>query len=203
MDNGKQIEQYLEELAHELIVLQVAIPFHILITGGAYMLIAKQRKSTLDVDFTLLDMPEGSMPPDRVFPVTLKKNVIASRKSTVPYAAEFKRAVSVVAARHLNLDSDFINDEAAAYLYDDAPHAEISFWRAFGNTLSIYLPTTEYMFATKLMASRPKDIEDIQLLMSVLKIRTWEQAKAIIDKFILPDGQSFWEVDEKLENLFP
>ena len=203
MDNGKQVEQYLEELAQELIVLQVSIPFHILITGGAYMIIAEQRKSTLDVDFTLLEIPEGSMPPDRVFPVTLRKNVIASRKSTVPYASEFKQAVSVVAARHLNLDSDFINDEAAAYLYDDAPHAEISFWRAFGNTLYTYLPTTEYMFATKIMASRPKDIEDIQILVSALKIRTWEQAKAIIDKFILPDGQSFWEVDEKLENLFP
>lgn len=203
MDNGKQIEQYLGELAQELMNLQVAIPFHMLITGGAYMIITEQRKSTLDVDFTLLDIPKGSMPSHRVFPVTLRKNVIAGIKSTVPYATEFKQAVSMVAARHLNLDSDFINDEAAAYLYDDAPHAEISFWRAFGNTLHTYLPTTEYMFATKIMASRPKDIEDIQILMRALNIRTWEQAKAIIDKFIIPDGQSFWEVDEKLENLFP
>lgn len=203
MENGKQVEQYLGELAQELENLQVALPFHILIMGGAYMLLQEKRKSTLDVDFTLLDISEGGMPPDRVFPVTLKKNVIASIKSMVPYAAEFKQAVSMVAARHRNLDSDFINDEAAAYLYDDAPHAEISFWRAFGNTLYTYLPTAEYMFATKIMASRPKDIEDIQILVSALNIHTWEQAKAIINKFILPDGQSFWEVDEKLENLFP
>lgn len=61
----------------------------------------------------------------------------------------------------------------------------------------------EYILATKIAAYRPKDADDIQLLISDLHIQTREQAKAIVDKFLLPDAQEFWEVEEKLEILFP
>jgi hypothetical protein len=60
-----------------------------------------------------------------------------------------------------------------------------------------------YMLATKIAAYRPKDADDIQLLLRDLNIRTWEQAKAVVDKFLLPDAQVFWEVEEKLDMLFP
>jgi hypothetical protein len=39
MDNSKQIVQYFEELAKALRDLQVTNPFHMLIAGGAYMLL--------------------------------------------------------------------------------------------------------------------------------------------------------------------
>ncbi|MEO7020894.1 MAG: hypothetical protein ABI234_12140 [Ktedonobacteraceae bacterium] len=203
MDSGKQITQYLEELAQELTDLQVTIPFHMLITGGAYMLLQQQRKSTLDIDFTLLDISQHKIQPNTVFPITIRKKEISGKKSTVPYSAEFKQAVEMVAVRHKNLDDDWMNDEAAVYLYDDAPHAEVMFWQSFGEIIYVYLPTMEYVFATKIAAYRPKDAEDIQILTRALNIQTWEQAKAIIDKFLLPDAQTFWEVGEKLEDLFP
>ena len=61
----------------------------------------------------------------------------------------------------------------------------------------------EYILATKIAAYRPKDADDIQLLIRDLNIHTREQVKAIVDKFLLPDAQEFWEVEEKLDILFP
>ena len=203
MDNGKQIIQYLEELANVLIDLQVAIPFHILIAGGAYMLLQKKRRSTQDIDFAIIEIPQTQIPLDKVFRIVVKKAEVSRKMSTVPYSTEFKQAVEIVARRHKNLSDDWLNDEAAVYYYDDAPYAEVTFWRSFGNIIYVYLPTMEYMLATKIAAYRQKDANDIQKLIQELKIRRLEQAKAIVDKFLLPDAQEFWEVDEKLEELFP
>ncbi len=108
----------------------------------------------------------------------------------------------MVAQKHKNLPDDWLNDEAAVYFYDDAPHAEGVFWRSFGNILSVYLPTMEYMLATKIAAYRPKDMGDIKILIRELNIQTPEQAMAIIDAFLLPEAQEFWEVEKKLKRLF-
>ncbi len=110
-----------------------------------------------------------------------------------------------VARRHENLPDDWLNDEAAVYHYDDAPQAEGVFWRAFGqdNILSVYLPTREYILATKLAAYRPKDANDIKMLIQDLDIRSQEQARALVEKFLLPEAREFWEVEKKLKRLFP
>jgi hypothetical protein len=60
----------------------------------------------------------------------------------------------------------------------------------------------EYMLAMKIAAYRPKDMGDIKILIRELNIQTPEQAKAIIDAFLLPEAQEFWEVEKKLKNLF-
>jgi hypothetical protein len=109
----------------------------------------------------------------------------------------------MVAQRHRDLLDDWLNDEAAVYFYDDAPHVEVTFWRSFEDIIFVYLPTMEYMLATKIAAYRPKDADDIQLLIQDLNLRTREQARAIVDTFLLPDAQEFWEVEEKLDVLFP
>ena len=202
MDNRKQIIQYLEELAKVLTDLSVTMPFHILITGGAYMLLHKKRRSTLDIDFAHIKSPQRTRP-KKVFRATVQRSEVSSRTSTVPFAAEFKQAVVLVAQRHGDLLDDWLNDEAAVYFYDDAPHAEVSFWRSFEDIIYVYLPTMEYILATKIAAYRPKDADDIQLLIRELNIRTREQAKKIVDTFLLPDAQEFWEVEEKLDALFP
>lgn len=203
MESGEQITQYLEELSEALIDLQVARPFHMLIAGGAYMLLQKKRKSTLDIDFALIENPPTEISGSTVLPIRIKKAEISRRTTTVPYSAEFKQAVKFIAQRHRHLPDDWLNDEAAVYYYDDAPQAEGIFWRSFGNILYVYLPTMEYMLATKIAAYRPKDTRDIQLLIQALDIKTREQVKVLIDKFLLPDAQEFWEVAEKLEILFP
>ena len=202
MKTSKQIIQYLEELAKALTELHVTNPFHLLITGGAYMLLNNKRKFTEDIDFAIIERPPRPRP-KKVFRTTIQRVEVSSRTSTVPFAVEFKQAVGMVAHRHKDLLDDWLNDEAAVYFYDDAPHAEVTFWRSFGDTVYAYLPTAEYVLATKIAAYRPKDADDIQLLIRDLGIRARAQAKAIVDKFLLPDAQEFWEVEEKLDTLFP
>jgi hypothetical protein len=68
------------------------------------------------------------------------------------------------------LPPDWINDESSSYYCDDASAPEVSFWRAFSQIIFVYLPTLEYMFATKLMAYRAKDESDIQELLYDLKM---------------------------------
>lgn len=200
MDNGKQVTQYLEELSSVLVHLQVTTSFHMLIAGGAYMLLQKKRRSTEDIDFAIVERPLQT-PTNQAFRITVKNVEVA--RNTVPFSAEFKQAVEIVARRHQNLPDDWLNDEAAVYYYDDAPQAEVTFWRTFGNILYVYLPTMRYMFATKIAAYRQKDAKDIKILIQELNIRTREQAKEIVDAFLLPDAQEFWEVEKKLRRLFP
>ncbi len=202
VDSGQQITQYLEELAQELTALQVTIPFHMLIAGGAYMLLQEKRESTEDIDFALIENPPTKLSQNEVFQILIKKAEVARKGSAVPYATEFKRAVEMVAHKHESLLDDWMNDESAVYYYDDAPQAEVTFWRAFGTTLYVYLPTLEYIFATKIAAYRPKDAHDIQILIQELQLHAREQAKVIVDKFLIPEAQEFWEVEKKLKRLF-
>lgn len=201
MESDKQITQYLDEFAQILVHLGVQEPFHILIAGGAYMLLQKKRRSTQDIDFALVQVSEPHPQPNQVLSLVIQRAEVS--RNTVAYSTEFKEAVKIVARRYNNLPDDWINDEAAVYYYDDAPQAEAIFWRSFREMLYVYLPTMEYILATKIAAYRPKDANDIQTLLHDLHIHTRAQAKAIVDTFLLPDAQEFWEVEEKLDFLFP
>lgn len=202
MNTRGQIEQYLEELAQALLDLGVTTPFHILIAGGAYMILQGKRQFTLDIDFAIIE--SLSNPSGAVFHATIQRAEVFNKRSTVPFAAEFRQAVEIIAQHHQDLlEDDWMNDEAASYYYDDAPQADVILWRSFGNSVYVYLPTAEYVLATKIAAYRPKDIDDIRVLVQELGIRTRAQAKAVVDTFLLPDAQAFWEVDATLEELFP
>lgn len=202
MDNAKQIITYLEELTRVLAELGVNQSFHILIAGGAYMLLQRQRRATEDIDFARIASPVARVKPNRPFMTTVLRGELASLTNAVPFAEEFREAVAVV-AHHRKLPDDWLNDESAVYYYDDAPQAEVSFWREFGGLLYVYLPSREYILATKIAAWRQKDEEDIRVLLRELGIGNWEQAKAIVNRFLLPSAQEFWEVDDHLDILFP
>ncbi len=202
MDTGEQVIAYLEEVATVLCDLHVDVPFHMLIMGGAYMLLQKQRRSTKDIDFALIVPPPSKVESNKPFHTRVLQTELSRRAGSVPFTTEFKQAVEIIARRH-RLPPDWLNDEAATYYYDDAPDAEMLFWRSFDNILYVYLPTSEYIFATKIMAYRPKDAKDIQRLTQILNIHTQRQAQTIVDKFLLADAQEFWEVEKKLQELFP
>lgn len=203
LESGEQVTGYLAELADALADLNVGEPFHMLVAGGAYMLLRNKRRSTLDIDFALIESPQPGILPGQACALTVRRAEISGQTTTVPYAAEFKQAVQIVARRHGNLPPDWLNDEAAVYYYDDAPQADGTFWRAFGTTLFVYLPTMEYILATKIAAYRPKDAHDIRLLVQELNISTRAQVETIVARFLLPEAREFWEIDEKLEMLFP
>ncbi|MEO7022526.1 MAG: hypothetical protein ABI234_20420 [Ktedonobacteraceae bacterium] len=200
MDNGQQVEQYLEALAQELDALGVLTQYHLVITGGAYLLLHQERKYTEDIDFALIAGARRPMP-DQVFRTTVQREEVSSLRSRVPYAAEFKQGVANVAMDY-RLPLDWMNDEAAEYYYEDAPEIDVAFWRAFGSILFVYLPTADYVFATKVMAYRPKDQDDIKLLIQRLDIRTRDEAQEIIDRYVTPQGQQFYEVRKKIKRLF-
>jgi DNA-directed RNA polymerase subunit F len=202
MDSAKQIVTYLEELACVLAEMGVNEPFHLVITGGAYMLLQRQRRSTEDIDFARIARPRKPAKPNKLFMTTVLRGELASLTNSVQFAEEFREAVAVV-AHHRRLPGDWLNDESAVYYYDDAPQVEVSFWREFGGLLYVYLPSMEYILATKIAAWRPKDEDDIRVLLRELGVRTWEQAKIVVNKFLLPSAQEFWEVDDHLDILFP
>ena len=167
------------------------------------MLLNQKRQFTEDIDFALIEQPQRIPQSSQVFRVTVTHAEVFRAQSTVPFSAEFRQAVLLVAQRHPGLPKDWLNDEAAEYYYDDAPQPDVTFWRSFRDVLYVYLPTLAYVFSTKIAASRPKDEQDIHALIQDLNITTRAQAKAIIDRFLLPDAQAFWQVEENLDIFFP
>jgi len=178
----------------------VASHYHFVITGGAYLILQQYRKYTEDVDFALIAYCARPKP-ERVIRAMVQRMAVASLRSTVPSAVAFRQAVTHVAVAY-HLPADWMNDEAAEYYYDDAPEVDAVFWRSFGDILFVYLPTLDYVFATKVMAFRPKDQDDIRVLIQKLKIRTRAQVQAILDRYVLPEGQQFYEVSKILRQLF-
>lgn len=204
MNTSKQITQNLEEIAKVLgDELHVPTQFHLIIAGGAYMLLNSWRDATQDIDFAMISTPPFPPSPDQTFRVQIEKVEISGRSSAVPYASEFKQAVKIVASRNKGLPEDWLNDEAAVYYYEDAPEAEVTFWRSFNDLIFVYLPIKEYILATKIAASRQQDEKDIQRLLQELHISTRKQAQTIVDTFLLPESQEFWEVKKTLKRLFP
>ena len=115
MKSGKQITQYLEEVAQVLLDLGVTTPFHMLIAGGAYMLLLNERKFTRDIDFALVELASPKIALHTILRVRIQRAEISGKGSSVPYSAEFKQAVEIVAQRHRGLTADWLNDEAAVY----------------------------------------------------------------------------------------
>lgn len=201
MNSDHEVIRYLEELAQKLRELDVHSQFHLLLSGGAYMLLQQVRRSTQDIDFALIIEPGEQETHDHILEVTVQRAELSKRSSRVPDAQKFRQAVAMVAWQ-TGLDPDWMNDESAVYLYDDAPQAEATFWQAFGNVLYIYLPTKAYVFALKMAAFRAKDQDDIKTLVRDLDLRTRAEAQAILDKFLLPEAQQFWQVSKNLKRVF-
>jgi hypothetical protein len=198
MNTDQEVTTYLEALALELTRLGVSEQYHILISGGAWMLLQRQRRATEDIDFALLATAPRRPEQGKLIRVNLqRKGEIANRGSTT----RFSQAVRAVASAY-GLADDWINDESAVYLYDDAPLAEASFWRDFQQILFVYLPSAEYVFSLKIASYRRKDQSDVKVLIEQLGIKSREQAQAICDKYLLPEAQTFWEVPKKLRRIF-
>jgi hypothetical protein len=202
MRNVKQIQAYLNEVASVLKQLGVNRSFHMVLTGGAYMIIQKQRAFTEDIDFATIQVP-NPIPTQGAFQVTVIHDEVARSGSRIPFAQEMREAIEIVAQRHpKQLAEDWLNDQAAEYLYDDAPNPDVQLWQVFGNLVYVYLPAPQYILAIKLAASRLKDTNDITLLMKTLKITHRDQVQVILDQYLLPEAQEFWEVGDKLDDLF-
>lgn len=66
----------------------------------------------------------------------------------------------------------------------------------------MYLPPKDYILAYKLMAGRPKDRRDIEVLCAQLGIDDRDKAQKLVDKYIGQWVQEPYDIDAKLGNIF-
>src|SRR5215472_3084320 len=179
---AREIEMYLADLGQQLQQMGVPQPVRLLLIGGAFMLTQlHSRRATNDVDVLLVDIDDPA---------------------NSPLYQTFKAAVRAVASRN-RLPVNWMNDLLGDFLRDRTRVPQGTLWRTYA-VLEVYVPEAEYILALKLLAGRPKDLGDIQLLCRQLQVGTRIQAQQMVDRYI-PDKQvqQLNHLDMTLSTLFP
>lgn len=144
---AEDIKKYLVQLGQELSNAGVQKPIHVLMIGGAYMLLLMHApRSTDDVDFFWLEEDEG----------VLQQAIYALRDG-----------VQVVAAKN-ELEIDWFNYMTHLLMYDQVHIPKGRLWKQCG-PLHIHIPPKEYILALKIVAGRDKDIADNKILLPQTK----------------------------------
>ncbi len=164
---------HLRSLAHislripwELLQRGIREPIHVLLIGGAYMLLLTNTpRNTDDIDIFWLEEEEGLQRALR----PLQESVIAVAKAN-------------------DIGLNWLNYMTHLLMYDLVIIPDGNLWKTYG-PLHIYAPSEEYIFALKIFAGRDKDIEDCKILFQQVRIDTREQAQILLDRYILPDAQ--------------
>jgi hypothetical protein len=161
---AEDIENYLAQLGDELQGRGIEQPLHILMIGGAFMLLlAHSSRSTDDVDFFWLDGNDQ----------TLEQAISLWHES-----------VQAVATNN-DLEIDWLNYMTHLLMYGQVTLPKGRLWKKFG-PLHIHVPAKEYVLALKVIAGRDKDLEDMRVLLKQTKIRTREQVQVLLDRYIPP-----------------
>ena len=90
-----------------------------------------------------------------------------------------RQAIVVVAQRE-GLARDWLNDAAKGFLYSQ-PITVL--WRHYPG-LNVYIPSLDYILAMKVVAGRPRDIEDAKALIQKLHISDEHALLSIITKYV-------------------
>ena len=100
--------------------------------------------------------------------------------------AEIAKAIETVAEQR-GLSRDWLNDSVKGFMFtnpDRIPFTDLP-------GLKVTTVQSEYLFAMKLLSARTSlyetDRQDIKTLISILDIKSFEQAVAILDKFVPAD----------------
>lgn len=179
---AEDIEKYLFQLGQELQARGVERPLHILLIGGAYMLLlAHSPRSTDDIDFFWLEENEQ----------TLEQAIDA-----------FRDGIQIVAARN-DLEIDWLNYMTHLLMYDQVVVPKGRLWKRFG-PLHIHVPPKEYVLALKIIAGRDKDIADSKILLQQTKIKTRQQARQLLNRYIpsLTQQINTDGIEQSLKSLF-
>ena len=179
-----EITHYLELLDAELVDYGVVRKIHLLVVGGVFMIATiGNREATQDIDCWIFD------------PTFHEREY-----------EQFKGLVDFI-AQEQHLHPDWLNDKVADFLSAAGnqqlpprfPWKENHRFRV----LEIYFPAPDYILALKLMAARSKDMQDIPTLLYMCNISTKQQAKVLLDHYIAQDIQKIYQVEEKLQRVFP
>lgn len=175
-----EIEKYLSELGVELENRGVKQPVPMMIIGGAYMLLLENApRSTNDIDVFWLE------------------------EEAFQRAREVLSECVLAITRKYALRPDWFNYLTQAIMQKDIFVPDSELWKQFG-PLYIYVPSKEYILALKITAGRDKDLEDCAILFPQSGIDTREQAKQLLDRYILPKAQKEHakQIEHSLNELF-
>ena len=163
---AEDIENYLSQLGQELLKRGIQEPLHLLLIGGAYMLLlTNTARNTDDIDIFWLEEEEGL------------------QRALRP----LQEGVNAVAAAN-QIDSNWLNYMTQLLMSDLVIVPDGILWKTYG-PLYIYVPPQEYILALKILAGRDKDIEDCKILLQQIEIGTRQRAQILLDRYILPDAQ--------------
>lgn len=178
---AEDIENYLTQLGQELLKRGIQEPIHLLVIGGAYMLLlTNTARNTDDIDVFWLEEEEGLQQALR----PLQEGIITVAEAN-------------------KIDTDWLNYLTQLLLYDLVIIPDGELWKTYG-LLHIYAPPQEYILALKIFAGRDKDIEDCKILLKQGTITTRQQAQMALDRYILPRAQqdSAEAIERSLNILF-
>lgn len=178
---AEDIENYLSQLGQELLKRGIQVPIHLLVIGGAYMLLlANTARNTDDIDIFWLEEEEGL------------QRALRPLQEGIKTVAEANQ-----------IDHDWLNYLTQLLLYDLVIVPDGELWKTYG-PLHIYAPPQEYILALKIFAGRDKDIEDCKILLQQGTITTRHQAQMALDRYILPRAQqdSAEAIERSLNILF-
>lgn len=163
---SEEIEQYMAELGAALQSQGIKKPVRMLLIGGAYMmLLANAPRTTDDIDMFWVEEGED-----------FHKAHLAVRDGVQTIADKY------------SLPLNWFNYLTQMLIYDKVIMPRGKLWKRYG-PLYVYVPPKEYILALKILAGRDKDITDCRILLPQTQVRTRQQVRRVLDRYILPDAQ--------------
>ncbi len=114
---------------------------------------------------------------------------IGNRESTYDIDAFFVsdftaliKASAIIAAQE-NLPDGWLNSAAAGFTYNFKKQPDKNLWKSFPG-LDVYIVSLDYLFATKIIAGRQKDLEDIKALAAKLNLVTRQDVLTLVTKYV-------------------
>lgn len=111
--------------------------------------------------------------------------------------AEIIREAAQAIADREGLAQDWINDAAKGFFYTQ-PSTEQ--WAEYPG-LRVYMPSLDYIFAMKVVAGRPQDIDDIKALAQELNLSNARDALTIVKEYI-PEQLLVPRVEYMIDEIF-
>jgi hypothetical protein len=112
----------------------------------------------------------------------------------------FRAAIKAVAKQY-KIKQSWFNDDAGPFIKEYVPSPEKIYWQTFG-PLQAYFPNAETMLVYKIMGYSEKQKPDVDALAQRLNIRTYEDIKALVDRYVPLQTQKDFCVDDVMEELF-
>lgn len=174
--NKRQIVQNLKLLGEELEALQITQPVRLLMIGGAYMITQfGNRTLTEDVD------------------------VFAHMNKQTEEYRRFRSAIYFI-AHDVQVSQKWVSDNIGDFMELLGPIPRGKLWLKHG-MIEIYIPKSQYILVLKFLASRDKDIDDIQALCKRLRIRRRAQVDTRIRQYVAKYQLDKQIIEDRYENI--